>query len=192
MGLLWDIIQRHIDNSPYPPSIRTIATKLGVSPQAVANWRTPKALPSRENIAAIAQLTGRTYDEVLAAALLDTGYVNNRPPDFDAQRNKVIATLKEMGANEVFIESVRNTGPMGHNPTRDAYQAASRALNQKSERIRLLLEYCEAIGSQNEVPVADVRMILTASGEELTQYADQLDRDIPRPFAGSEPDLDAT
>lgn len=74
MGRLWDIVQRHIDSAPYPPSERQVAAKLGVSPTTLANWREPKKLPSRENLEAIAALAGVRYSVVLDAALYDTGY----------------------------------------------------------------------------------------------------------------------
>jgi transcriptional regulator with XRE-family HTH domain len=74
MGLLWDILQRHIDTAPYPPSERQVAMRLGVSPTTLANWRDPKKLPSRENLQAIADLAGVRYSVVLDAALHDTGY----------------------------------------------------------------------------------------------------------------------
>jgi transcriptional regulator with XRE-family HTH domain len=74
MGQLWDILQRHIDAAPYPPSERQVAMRLGVSPTTLANWRDPKKLPSRENLQAIADLAGVRYSVVLDAALHDTGY----------------------------------------------------------------------------------------------------------------------
>jgi transcriptional regulator with XRE-family HTH domain len=74
MGLLWDILRKHIDNAPYPPSERAVAHKLGVSPNALRYWRNPKSLPSRENLQAIANLVGVRYAVVLDAALYDTGY----------------------------------------------------------------------------------------------------------------------
>lgn len=74
MGMLWDLIQKHIDNAPYPPSERQVAHKLGVSPNALRFWRDPKKLPSRENLQAIADLVGVRYSVVLDAALHDTGY----------------------------------------------------------------------------------------------------------------------
>lgn len=74
MGKLWELLQRHIDNSPYPPSERQVAAKLGVSPTTLGNWRDPRKLPSRENLQAIADLVGVRYSVVLDAALRDTGY----------------------------------------------------------------------------------------------------------------------
>lgn len=74
MGRLWDLLQRHIDAAPYPPSERQVAYRLRVSPTTLANWRDPKKLPSRENLQAIADLVGVRYAVVLDAALYDTGY----------------------------------------------------------------------------------------------------------------------
>ena len=74
MGKLWELLQRHIDTAPYPPSERAVAHKLGVSPTTLGNWRDPKKLPSRENLQAIADLVGVRYSVVLDAALHDTGY----------------------------------------------------------------------------------------------------------------------
>lgn len=74
MGKLWELLQSHIDSSPYPPSERQIAARLGVSPTTVGKWRDPKSLPTRENLQAIADLVGVRYSVVLDAALYDTGY----------------------------------------------------------------------------------------------------------------------
>jgi transcriptional regulator with XRE-family HTH domain len=74
MGKLWDLLQQHIDNAPYPPSERQIAAKLRISPSGLAKWRNPKQLPSRENLQALADLVGVRYSVVLDAALYDTGY----------------------------------------------------------------------------------------------------------------------
>lgn len=74
MGKLWELLQRHINSSPYPPSERQVAAKLGVAPATLGNWRDPKNLPTRENLQAIADLIGVRYSVVLDAALYDTGY----------------------------------------------------------------------------------------------------------------------
>lgn len=75
MGRLYDIIQAHIDAQPYPPSVRSVAEALGVSPTTVKNWRDPKELPSRENLESVARVTGADYDDVFYAAGVDTGYI---------------------------------------------------------------------------------------------------------------------
>lgn len=72
--MLWELIQRHIDNVGYPVSERTIAARLGVTPNTLKHWRDLKRLPSRENLEAIANLVGVRYAVVLDAALHDTGY----------------------------------------------------------------------------------------------------------------------
>lgn len=80
MGMLWDIIQKHIDEAQYPPSERQIARKLGVAPSVLTNWRELKRLPTRENLQAIADLVGVRYSVVLEAALRDTGYHEDSRP----------------------------------------------------------------------------------------------------------------
>lgn len=79
-GRLWAIVQAHIDQQPYPPSVRRVARHLGVAPQTVFNWRNRRGMPSRENLERIAGLTGRPYSEVLEAALVDSGYLPDTPP----------------------------------------------------------------------------------------------------------------
>lgn len=74
MGMLWDLIQKHIDDAPYPPSGRQLAARLGVAPNTFNKWRDLKQLPSKENLQAIADLVGVRYSVVLDAALHDTGY----------------------------------------------------------------------------------------------------------------------
>jgi transcriptional regulator with XRE-family HTH domain len=86
MGMLWDLIQRHIDNAPYPPSERQIAAKLGVTPNTLKIWRDLKRLPSRENLEAIANLVGVRYAVALDAALRDTGYHEDGRPAVAAVR----------------------------------------------------------------------------------------------------------
>lgn len=75
MGKLWDIVQRHMDTQPYGVSQRRLAAALKISPTALANWRDPKALPTPENLHALANLTGTPYLRVLDAALEDAGYI---------------------------------------------------------------------------------------------------------------------
>jgi len=75
MGKLWEIVQRHIDAQPYGVSQRQLASKLGMSPTALGNWRELKALPAPTNLHALANLTGTPYLRVLDAALEDAGYI---------------------------------------------------------------------------------------------------------------------
>ena len=75
MGRLYDIIQAHIDAQQHGTSVRKVALAIGVSPTTVSNWRNITELPSRENLEAIARVTGSTYEEVFYAANLDAGYI---------------------------------------------------------------------------------------------------------------------
>jgi len=108
MGLLWDLIQRHIDAAPYPPSERQVAAKLGVSPTTLANWRELKRLPSRESLRSIADLVGVRYAVVLDAALRDTGYheeMQASGPDLtleqvEEQRQELLAALAELDSRD--------------------------------------------------------------------------------------------
>lgn len=75
MGKLYDIIQAHIDAQPYRVSERQIAVALGVTPTTMANWREPKRLIARDNLEAIARLTGVPYLRVLDALLQDIHYI---------------------------------------------------------------------------------------------------------------------
>lgn len=83
MGRLWNLIEQHRDVQPYPPSYRQLALKLGVSQSLFDTWKAPKRLPSRENLEAISQLTGISYQTVLDAALEDTRY--RIPPSHDTE-----------------------------------------------------------------------------------------------------------
>lgn len=75
MGRLYDIIQAHIDAQQHGTSVRKVALAIGVSPTTVSNWRNITELPSRENLEAIARVTGAKYDDVFYAASVDAGYI---------------------------------------------------------------------------------------------------------------------
>jgi transcriptional regulator with XRE-family HTH domain len=94
MGKLWELLQRHIDAAPYPPSERQVAHRLGVSPTTLGNWRDPKKLPTRENLQAIADLVGVRYAVVLDAALRDTGYHEATPASVIPLRPRPVATIE--------------------------------------------------------------------------------------------------
>lgn len=120
MGLLWDLLQRHIDGAPYPPSERTLARRLGVSHQTLRNWRTPKQLPTRENLEAIANLVGVRYSVVLEAALRDTGYHESTVTAMDRRPDTTVEA--ELEAAKVTLaewESLDLTGPDAESKRRD-------------------------------------------------------------------------
>ena len=81
MGRLYDIIQTHIDAQQHGASIRKVALAIGVSPTTVSNWRNITELPSRENLEAIARVTGVTYAAVFRAASIDAGYITETTLD---------------------------------------------------------------------------------------------------------------
>lgn len=118
MGMLWELIQKHIDNAPYPPSERQVAARLGVSPTTLGNWRDPKKLPSRENLQAIADLVGVRYSVVLDAALYDTGYhegaqvvpIRRPTTTIEAELQVAAADLADFKQLKVTGESAKSKG----------------------------------------------------------------------------------
>lgn len=78
VGKFFDLIQRHIDEQPYPPSERQIAKRLGVTQTTLTNWRTPKGLIEKRHIVEVAELAGVRYERALDALLDDIGYRTER------------------------------------------------------------------------------------------------------------------
>jgi transcriptional regulator with XRE-family HTH domain len=121
MGMLWDLLQKHIDNAPYPPSERQVARRLGVSPNTLAHWRDLKRLPSRENLQAIADLAGVRYSVVLDAALRDTGY--HESATVTPLRRRPVTTIEAEleAARETLAdwESLDLSGPEADSKRRD-------------------------------------------------------------------------
>src|SRR5262245_34826060 len=75
MGLLWDIIERYRASIDYQVSIRQIALRLNLDPATVRNWRDNlRSMPAKENLFALADLTGVSDEEIIEAALRDAGY----------------------------------------------------------------------------------------------------------------------
>lgn len=121
MGMLWDLIQRHIDNVGYPVSERTIAAKVGVTPTTLKHWRDLKRLPSRDNLEAIATLVGVRYSVVLDAALRDTGYHESSRPvshlhpprpvsQVEAELQVALTDLEEWDALKVTGKAAQSKG----------------------------------------------------------------------------------
>ncbi|SKS10005.1 Helix-turn-helix protein [Mycobacteroides abscessus subsp. massiliense] len=75
MGHLIDIVQSHMD--AYGVSEAEVSRRIGASPATVNTWRNSqiRQLPRREYLEGLADLTGRKYNDVLLAALRDSGYV---------------------------------------------------------------------------------------------------------------------
>lgn len=80
MSELGKLIQAYIDSQVYPPTDSAVARKLGVSRSALGKWKRGDAMPSPDNLRAIATLLGVGYMRVLDAALIDDGYL---PKDGD-------------------------------------------------------------------------------------------------------------
>ncbi len=59
-----------------------LARRIGVTRENLRKWRTNgvRRLPERDNLAAVARVTGRAYRDVLSAALFDTGYLTVEHP----------------------------------------------------------------------------------------------------------------
>lgn len=75
MGAFWDLIDEHLSKMEFPPSKRRLAERLDVAPQTITNWKAGlNAIPKRKNLEAVADFTGRSYGDVLRAALAETGY----------------------------------------------------------------------------------------------------------------------
>ena len=81
MSELVGIIDEYRDRHGQP-SEASVARAIKVSPGAVNAWRNRgiRELPDRRTLLAIAELTGRSYeDEVLPAVLRDVGYLKPVP-----------------------------------------------------------------------------------------------------------------
>lgn len=75
MGAFWELIQIELDRERFTVSDRKLAMRLNVSPSTIANWRAGfSQLPSERNLRAVADFTGRSYEQVLLAALSETGH----------------------------------------------------------------------------------------------------------------------
>ena len=91
MGAFWELIDEHLGKMEFPPSKRRLALRLDVSPQTITNWQHGLTeLPKRHNLEAVASFIGRTYGEVLEAALSDTGY--SRGSEIVARRRRAKRT----------------------------------------------------------------------------------------------------
>jgi transcriptional regulator with XRE-family HTH domain len=65
------------------PSDASIARAVGVAPQTISSWRKRgiRQLPERDTMQQLAAFMRVPYDDVLDAALIDTGYMEERPHD---------------------------------------------------------------------------------------------------------------
>lgn len=84
MGELWGIIQAHLDR--YGVREAAFARRIDTTPQNLNSWKTSglRRLPNKDLLAAVARETGTSYQTVLDAALLDTGYISSASEAGDA------------------------------------------------------------------------------------------------------------
>lgn len=76
MGQLWDMYTEYVDGQTFEVSRAKIAKRIGISSQALGNWRFPlSGVPKKRNLVNFADLTGHPYPRVLDAALHDAGYL---------------------------------------------------------------------------------------------------------------------
>lgn len=81
MSELVAIVQRHLDS--YGVTEAAFAKRMGINPQTINAWRNRgglKRLPERRILEAVARETRTPYEEVLHAALVDTGYAAGVTP----------------------------------------------------------------------------------------------------------------
>lgn len=108
MGKLYDLVEAYRDRyAPHRPSERRVAMELGVSPQTLANWRTPTKLLAKKHLEAIVALTGVPYQRVLDALLEDIGYLH------EEQSPAVAARRTRSGGPSAGQERRRQLGRIG-------------------------------------------------------------------------------
>lgn len=78
-GHLWALVQEWLDSMPYPPSQRKLASRIGISPSALSNWKYGEGFPDPEHLRALAAEIGVPYERVLDAVLRDRGYRSDPP-----------------------------------------------------------------------------------------------------------------
>jgi transcriptional regulator with XRE-family HTH domain len=110
MGELGKILQKHVDDQLYPVSDRDLARALQTSPTTIGKWKAGKTFPTKENLVAIARLTGAAYLDVLEAALVDSGY-KERDGDGNAAPTKTAGRGSAQGLTHAErVELLRAAG----------------------------------------------------------------------------------
>ncbi|MCX2966209.1 hypothetical protein [Gordonia aquimaris] len=72
-----------------------IATKIGMSRMNLNLWRRQiRALPTHDNLVAVAQVTGTSYRVVLDAALADCGYLATPPSGDEVSLDGIVAVSR--------------------------------------------------------------------------------------------------
>ncbi|EUA09731.1 helix-turn-helix family protein [Mycobacterium kansasii 662] len=100
-----------------------LARRIGVTRENLRKWRTNgvRRLPERDNLAAVARVTGRAYRDVLSAALFDTGYLTvehpAQPRPYTEVLQDAIAVLTE--ATRLTNQPIRQASSGGWEPNPD-------------------------------------------------------------------------
>lgn len=100
-GELWSIIQAHLDR--YGVYEAVFARRMGTKPQTINTWKNlgVKRLPERWLLEAVAREARTPYEDVLRAALLDTGYLDPVTPDADGEAQPPSVSPSEPDLSEV-------------------------------------------------------------------------------------------
>lgn len=100
-GELWSIIQAHLDR--YGVYEAVFARRMGTKPQTINTWKNlgVKRLPERWLLEAVAREARTPYEDVLRAALLDTGYLDRVTPGIDGEAPHLPDLAPEPDASEV-------------------------------------------------------------------------------------------
>lgn len=99
------LVQAHMDQ--YGVSEAEVARRIGANPQTVNTWRNGemKQLPRQPYLQKLAELTKTDYASVLAAALLDTGYIETRPAENPTAN---LTTMIELSFLADDVDAARN------------------------------------------------------------------------------------
>lgn len=112
LGALGDLVQREfLDKMQFPPSARRMALAIGVAPTSIGNWMEGSSMPSPENLRALTDLTGLSYDRLLEAALADNGYRDL--PEHVVARRGLKTRNAALEAQEAAGEGSQGEAPEG-------------------------------------------------------------------------------
>lgn len=106
---VWKVIQRWIDAQWNKPTQTQLAERLGVSRQAVSQWRTGQSRPRPEHLRGIADATRIPYRDLTDALLADLGYLTTEEVGSDARS----APNKQAAERAANIEALRGPDPSG-------------------------------------------------------------------------------
>lgn len=106
---VWNVVQQWIDAQWNKPTQTQLAERLGVSRQAVSQWRTGQSRPQPKHLRELAAATRIPYRDLTDALLCDLGYLTIEEVGSDA-RSAPNRQAAERAAN---IEALRGPDPSG-------------------------------------------------------------------------------